>query len=72
MPAARSSLSGRLGGLLDRWASSFVLETQCADGGRLVIFLDPSWFGPQAFVVEEDDAPLDGVVVPDDLSGLLH
>lgn len=72
MHASRSWLAGRIGGWLDRWAASLVMEAECDDGTRLLIGLDPSFHGAAPVTVIESSEPWPaGVVVPDDLRDLV-
>ena len=44
-------LGARLGHFFERWMSSLVMECRCEDGSRLLIGLDPTWYGMQAITV---------------------
>jgi hypothetical protein len=72
MFASRSWLARHIGRWLDRWGSALVMETECDDGTRLLIGLDPS--SHVAITVASpaaDTTWADGLVAPDDLRSLL-
>jgi len=51
MSVLRSWFGGRVGVLFERWMSSLVMECRCDDGSRLIIGLDPGWYGASAITV---------------------
>lgn len=72
MFASRTWLATRIGHWLERWGSAMVMEAECDDGTRLLIGLDPSCHvAVTVAVTGEDRRWADGLVVPDDLSGLI-